>query len=86
MIANHWIYYTGESIDQYQTRATLQPGRNLILLKICQNEQTQTWAQDWDLRFRVCDEIGTPIYSAREQPPVKNSPRETRNEKQQTRK
>ena len=41
--------------------STLRSGRNVILLKICQNEQTQTWAQDWDFQFRVCDAIGTAI-------------------------
>jgi hypothetical protein len=82
--ANHPVYHTGESIDQYQSRAVLRPGRNVILLKVCQNEQTQTWAQDWDFRFRVCDAIGTAIYSAHEQQPANNKPREARDEKQQT--
>ena len=64
--ASHPVYHTGESIDQYQVRASLQTGRNVILLKICQNEQTQSWAQDWDFRFRVCDSVGTAILSAHE--------------------
>jgi hypothetical protein len=64
--ASYPVYHTGESIDQYQVRASLRPGRNVILLKVCQNEQTQSWAQDWDFRFRVCDSVGTAILSAQE--------------------
>jgi hypothetical protein len=31
------------------------------LLKICQNEQTEEWAQNWAFQFRVCDAIGTAV-------------------------
>jgi hypothetical protein len=77
LIARHRIYHTGAFVDQYQSRATLRPGRNVILLKMCQNEQTQKWAQVWEFQFRVCDAIGTAIHSAamdatNPQPPVKN--------------
>ena len=54
---------TGEDIDQYVCRASLKQGKNVILLKICQNEQTEPWAQRWQFQFRVCDVIGTPIFS-----------------------
>jgi hypothetical protein len=63
LLDRHRVYHTGGSIDQYQARGTLRPGRNVILLKICQNEQTEGWAQDWDFQFRVCDRIGTAIHS-----------------------
>jgi hypothetical protein len=65
LIDRHQIYHTGATIDQYQSRGTLEPGRNLILLKVCQNEQTQSWAQDWEFQFRVCDSVGTAIHSSR---------------------
>ena len=34
---------------------------NAILLKICQNEQTEEWAQDWKYQIRVCDSAGAAI-------------------------
>ncbi len=55
------VYHASTNIDQYSAKATLKPGRNTILLKICQNEQTEKWAQDWQFQLRVCDDIGTPI-------------------------
>ena len=67
LLSRHRVYHTGMAIDQYQSRGTLVPGRNLILIKVCQNEQTDSWAQDWEFQFRVCDTIGTAILSS--QPP-----------------
>ena len=61
--ANH-VYHSGDGIDQYIGKATLKPGKNTILVKICQNEQTEDWAQDWVFQLRVCDELGTAILSS----------------------
>lgn len=55
------VYHALTNIDQYIGRGTLKPGKNLILVKVCQNEQTENWAQDWQFQLRVCDDIGTPI-------------------------
>jgi hypothetical protein len=41
----------------------LKKGRNEILVKICQNEQTEDWAQTWDFQLRVCDALGTAVLS-----------------------
>lgn len=60
LTANH-VYHAGNGIDQYVGKGKLKPGRNVILLKICQNEQTESWAQDWEFQLRVCDEIGTAV-------------------------
>jgi hypothetical protein len=60
LTANH-VYHAGESIDQYIGKGRLRAGRNAILLKICQNEQTDAWAQDWAFKLRVCDALGTAI-------------------------
>ncbi|MFO0904326.1 MAG: hypothetical protein U0939_15085 [Pirellulales bacterium] len=60
LTTNH-VYHSGSAIDQYVAAGKLKPGRNTILLKIAQNEQTEPWAQDWKFQFRVCDAIGTPI-------------------------
>ena len=64
LTANH-VYHAGSAIDQYKTQGILQKGRNTILLKICQNEQTEDWAQRWEFQFRVCDSLGTAVLSSR---------------------
>ncbi len=65
--ANH-VYHTGMYIDQYTGRGRLKPGTNVILLKIAQNEQTDSWAQDWKFQLRVCDQYGTAILSQDRRP------------------
>jgi hypothetical protein len=60
--ANH-VYHTGMYIDQYTGRGRLNPGKNVILLKIAQNEQTESWAQDWRFQLRLCDQYGTAVLS-----------------------
>jgi hypothetical protein len=62
LTANH-VYHSGTEVDQFKPGGKLKQGKNAILLKICQNEQTEAWAQDWKFQLRVCDSIGTPIYS-----------------------
>lgn len=57
------VYHSGSQLDQYVGEATLQKGRNLILVKVCQNAQTQDWARHWSFQLRVCDEVGNPVYS-----------------------
>ncbi len=63
LVAAHNVYHGGSEFDQYVSRARLEPGRNLILVKICQNEQTQAWTRKWYVELRICDEIGSPILS-----------------------
>jgi hypothetical protein len=62
LTTNH-VYHANTSIDQYLARGKLKKGKNAILLKIAQNEQTETWAQDWKFQLRVCDSIGTAVLS-----------------------
>lgn len=62
-LAAHEVYHTGTKMDQYVARGTLKAGRNVILLKVCQNEQTESWAQNWAFQLRVCDPAGTAILS-----------------------
>jgi hypothetical protein len=62
LTANH-VYHSGTEVDQFQPGGKLKAGKNALLLKICQNEQTEAWAQDWRFQLRVCDHIGTPIFS-----------------------
>ncbi|MBS0210756.1 MAG: hypothetical protein JSS27_17580 [Planctomycetes bacterium] len=80
LLGTHHIYHAGSSIDQYQARARLKSGRNVILVKICQNEQTEKWAQDWEFQLRVCDAIGTAVLSSKTSNPaahVKRAKHET---------
>ncbi|MEI8016819.1 MAG: hypothetical protein WCH39_01405 [Schlesneria sp.] len=54
-------YHRGTFLDQYKVSAKLKPGPNEILLKICQNEQTEEWAQAWTFQLRVCDHSGVAV-------------------------
>ena len=56
-------YHRGMQFDQYIVPGKLKAGTNTILLKVCQNEQTQDWAQRWAVQFRVCDETGKAVHS-----------------------
>ena len=62
LTANH-VYHAGQEIDQYLAKGKMKKGKNAILLKICQNEQTEAWAQNWMFQLRICDTIGTAILS-----------------------
>ncbi len=57
-------YHRGMQMDQYRLNAKLKPGKNEILLKLCQNEQTESWTVEWQFQLRVCDATGTAIHSA----------------------
>jgi len=63
LLARYPIYHAGFQMDQYSVSGTLRAGRNVILVKICQNEQTQDWARDWVFQLRVCDRTGGGIRS-----------------------
>lgn len=54
-------YHHGSFIDQYRPRATLQKGKNVILLKVCQNEQEENWAQEWQFQLRLTDLVGMGV-------------------------
>lgn len=60
----HEEYHRGRFFDQYIVQGTLKPGKNELLLKVCQNEQKDDWAQDWSFQFRVCDLSGKAVLSA----------------------
>jgi hypothetical protein len=55
-------YHRGSFFDQYRIPGKLKSGKNTILLKVCQNEQTQDWAQDWEFQFRICDVTGRAVH------------------------
>jgi hypothetical protein len=55
------VYHANSAIDQYAGRGMLKKGRNVILLKLCQDEQTVDWAQSWSFQLRVCDATGKAV-------------------------
>jgi hypothetical protein len=54
-------YHHGSRMDQHIGTGTLRAGRNEILVKVCQNEQTEDWAQTWSFQLRVCDSLGGAV-------------------------
>ncbi|HBE68237.1 MAG TPA: hypothetical protein DDW52_08825 [Planctomycetaceae bacterium] len=60
------VYHTGSQIDQYTAPVRLSEGNNSILVKLCQNEQTDPWAQEWTFQLRFTDASGAAIPSASE--------------------
>ncbi len=54
-------YHHGMRMDQHVGHGTLKAGRNEILVKVCQNEQTEDWAQLWSFQLRLCDDLGGPV-------------------------
>ena len=58
-------YHRGMVLDQYKVQAKLKAGRNVILLKLLQNEQEQPWAQRYRVQFRVSDGAGSAVLPAK---------------------
>ena len=58
-------YHRGAKLDQYKLPVKLQKGKNKILVKCCQNEQTESWTVEWQFQLRVCDATGTAIVAAK---------------------
>lgn len=56
-------YHRGTSLDQYRVPVKFNPGKNTLLLKVCQNEQKEDWAQDYKFQLRVCDPSGSAVLS-----------------------
>lgn len=55
------VYHSLSAMDQFIIRSELKPGKNVILLKVCQNEQKEDWAQVWQFQLRATDSIGKAI-------------------------
>ncbi len=54
-------YHRGMRFDQYSVRGEIKKGTNTFLLKVCQNEQDQDWAQKWSFQFRIVDDSGRAV-------------------------
>jgi hypothetical protein len=64
-------YHHGMDMDQHIGRGTLKKGRNEVLLKVCQNEQTEPWAQEWQFQLRICDALGGAVPMTVLEPKIK---------------
>ena len=57
-------YHRGKTrVDQFIIDGQLKKGTNVILVKVCQNEQTQSWTKQWEFCLRVTDFSGTALHS-----------------------
>jgi hypothetical protein len=55
-------YYHGiPEMDQFVVPTTLKVGRNEILMKLCQNEETGAWTEQWWFQARLCDATGAAV-------------------------
>ncbi len=54
-------YHHGLTMDQHVGKGILKAGKNEILIKVCQNEQTEPWAQLWSFQVRLSDHLGGAV-------------------------
>jgi hypothetical protein len=64
----HEIYHASDAIDQYVAAAQFRQGANTVLVKCCQNEQTEPWAGEWKFQLRITDSLGRPLATQQEEP------------------
>ena len=65
LVMENEIYHNSDSIDKFSGKVKLKKGSNQILIKVCQNEQEQSWAQGWQFQLRICDATGKAIPPAK---------------------
>jgi hypothetical protein len=54
-------YHHGSNMDYHIGKGTLNAGPNTLVIKICQNNQKDVWAQTWAFQARICDATGAAI-------------------------
>jgi hypothetical protein len=64
LVTANEVYHAGMSLDQYNGSAKLKAGKNIILVKVCQDEQEAGWAQRWRFQLRVTDALGGGVLNA----------------------
>jgi hypothetical protein len=74
LVDSRKVYHSGSKTDQYVSHGMLKPGKNTIMVKVAQNEQKETWAQEWDFQLRVCDSVGTAVLSKDRKPKTEEEP------------
>ena len=65
LVGANKVYHAGDNFDQYIAKVDIKPGENIILVKLVQNDQTQSWTNVWHFSLRVCDHLGTAIHDAK---------------------
>jgi hypothetical protein len=55
------MYHQSFDRDMYAAPARLSKGRNTILVKVCQNDQPESWAQSWTFQLRLTDKLGAAV-------------------------
>lgn len=63
LVMSNEVYHSSSQIDQYIEPIQLKKGKNRILMKICQNEQKESWAQRYQYLVRISDATGKAILS-----------------------
>ena len=51
-------YHQSFDRDMLRRAVHLRNGRNTILVKVCQNDQPEAWAQNWMFQLRFTDDLG----------------------------
>ncbi|MDB5311537.1 MAG: hypothetical protein JWO38_5739 [Gemmataceae bacterium] len=51
-------YHHGSSLDHHIGKGVLKAGTNVVVLKVGQNNQSDSWAQTWKFQLRICDATG----------------------------
>lgn len=54
-------YHQSFDRDAFNAPARLTRNRNTILVKVCQNDQPEEWAQNWMFQLRLTDELGATV-------------------------
>ncbi|HEY1376053.1 MAG TPA: hypothetical protein VGF55_04635 [Gemmataceae bacterium] len=52
------MYHQSFDRDMHTAPARLASGRNAVLVKVCQNDQPEDWAQNWMFQLRMTDDLG----------------------------
>ncbi|MGL6193896.1 MAG: hypothetical protein ACRC2T_03635, partial [Thermoguttaceae bacterium] len=77
LVGEYEIYHGHEEPDQYTIPVKLTPEKRAILIKVCQNNQPQEYANEWRMRTRIVAEpTAIKTESENEQnPKPKNEPK-----------
>lgn len=67
LVISNDVYHAGMNLDQYIAKASFKKGANTILIKVCQNEQTESWAQRWQFQIRVTDDTGKALVDEKQE-------------------
>lgn len=68
-------YHHGGPLDANIGKGVLKPGKNEILVKVCQNDQKEEWAQLWQFQLRVCDATGGTLPNVTQLVPADGQPK-----------